>query len=194
LLIPQIRTQKRVTPPIELDDIRRKVLRISLPKKPLRSILRIHSCDVAVRIPINLLHSLALPHKVVMVALVDADGIDPKISQPNASGDFHSMTERQCKFGVRYVDTPAELLVVLVGQLEAVTHRDAPHVAEGGIRALDAFILGVSDKTNFWLLDSADVQEASRDEQCFTRRLTSTRLVTCHERALCMFGAVVACV
>jgi hypothetical protein len=67
------------------------------------------------------------------------------------------MAERKCQLGVRYVDTLAELLVVLVRQLEAVAHWDAPHVAQGGVWALDTFLLGVSDETDFWLLDRADV-------------------------------------
>jgi hypothetical protein len=164
MLIPQIRTQKGVTPPIELDDIRWKVLRRSLPEKTLGSILRIHSCDVAVRVPVDLLHRLALSDEVVMVALVDADGIDPEISHPDAPSDFHSMAESESKLGVRYVDTLAELLVVLVRQLESVAHWNAPHVAQGGVWALDAFLLGVPDETNFWVLDGANIQETSWDE------------------------------
>jgi hypothetical protein len=92
-----------------------------------------------------------------MVALIDAYGINPEISHPDTPGNFNSMAERECKLGVRYVDTLAELLVVLVRQLEAVAHWDAPHVAQGGVWALDAFLLGVSDETDLWAFDSADI-------------------------------------
>ena len=92
-----------------------------------------------------------------MVALIDANGIDPEISHSDAPGDFHSVPERKCELGVRYVDTLAELLVVLVRQLESVAHGDAPHVAQSGVWALDAFLRSVSDETNLGLLNRTDI-------------------------------------
>jgi hypothetical protein len=156
-LIPQIWTQEGVTSPIELDNIRWKIFRRSRPEKTLRAILRVHSCDVAVRVPVNLLHLSALSHEIGIVALIDANGIDPEIPHADAPGDFHPMSESQGKLGVRYVDTLAELLVVLVRQLESVAHWNSPHVAQCGVRTLHTFLLGVSDKTDLWLLDGTDI-------------------------------------